>query len=99
MEGYSIVIMPPAQLDALDIVDHLNTLTPEAAVSYYDLFVEKITMLSTTPEMCAPVRDTQLRLREYRALIIDDYIIFYVFKGKTVELRRILYAKRHYDQL
>ena len=99
MEEYSVIISPAAQNDFLDIVEHLDTLTPEAAERYYELFMERTGMLSTSPESCPLARDTQLRLRGYRMLPIENYIVFYVISGRSVELRRILYARRQYERL
>jgi len=99
MEEYSVKVSPAAQNDFLDIVEHLDTLSPEAATQYFELFMEKTGMLATTPESSPLARDTQLRLRGYRMLPIENYIIFYVINGKTVELRRILYARRQYERL
>jgi len=99
MEEYKVIISPAAQNDFLDIVEHLDTLSPDAAEQYYELFMEKMNMLATTPESCPLARDTQLRLRGYRMLSIENYIVFYVLTGKTVELRRILYARRQYERL
>jgi len=99
MEEYNVRISPAAQNDFLDIADHLSTMAPEDATQYYELFMEKMGMLMTTPESCPLARDAQLRLRGYRMLPIENYIVFYVINGKTVELRRILYARRQYERL
>ena len=37
MESYKVKIYPAAKQDLLDIVDYLNTLSPDAALRYYDL--------------------------------------------------------------
>ena len=99
MEEYNVIISPAAQNDFLDIEDFLNTLTPEKAVEYYDLFMDTMRVLATTPDIHPLARDTQLRLRGYRMLPVENYIVFYVITGKTVELRRILYARRQYERL
>ena len=99
MEQYNVKIFPTAQSDLKNIVDYLNTLSPAAAVRHYDLIVEKVGALQTMPERCALARDTQLRLRGYRLLIVENYIVFFVITGNTVEIRRILYAKRQYKEL
>lgn len=99
MERYDIVINPVAINDLDEIVDYLTTLSEQAAVKYYDLIIEKINTLSEMPERCPLAKDTQLRLRGYRTLLTENYIVFYVIRGKTVEIRRILYARRQYDGL
>ena len=99
MEQYKIKIFPTAQSDFKDIVSYLNTLSPTAAVRYYDLIVEKIATLQTLPERCTLAKDVQLRLRGYRLLHVENYTVFFVISGDTVEIRRILYAKRQYKEL
>jgi len=99
MEEYNVRISPAAQNDFLDIADHLSALAPEEAARYYESFMENMSMLSTAPESCPLARDAQLRLRGYRMLPIENHIVFYVINGKTVELRRILYARRQYERI
>jgi len=99
MEQYSVKIFPTAQSDLKNIIDYLNTLSPVAALRHYDLIVEKIGSLQTMPECCVLARDRQLRLRGYRLLHIENYIVFYIVNGNTVEIRRILYAKRQYEEV
>lgn len=99
MGQYKVKIMPTAQEDMTEIVDYLNTLSPEAAFRYYDLLTEKISSLSDMPERCALARDTQLRLRGYRVLIVEQYLVFFVIIGDTVQVRRIIYGKRQYEAL
>jgi len=99
MEEFNIRISPAAQNDFLDLAEHLESLSPTAAEQYYELFMEKVGILAKAPESCPLARDTQLRLRGYRMLPIENYIVFYVISGRIVELRRILYARRQYERL
>ena len=72
MDEYKLKIMPSAQIDILDIVEHLNALSPEAAGESYNSFVEQLSALAVIPERCMLSKDTQLRLRGYRLLPVDD---------------------------
>ncbi|MCL2321045.1 MAG: type II toxin-antitoxin system RelE/ParE family toxin [Oscillospiraceae bacterium] len=99
MEQYNVLIFPSAQSDLRDIVDYLNTLSSDAAIQYYDLIIEKIKILTTMPERCPLAKDTRLRLRGYRTMIVNNYIVFYVINKKNIEIRRILYARRQYKDL
>ena len=99
MEQYDVKIFSTAQNDLRDIVDYLNTLSPDTALKYYDLIVEQIGELKVMPMRFALARDTQLRLRGYRLLPVKNYIVFFIVNGKTVEVRRILYSKRQYQDL
>jgi len=99
MGQYKLKIYAVAQQDLLDIVDYLNTLSSQAAIRYYDLIVEKIAGLAEMPERCPQPRDTQLRLRGYRYLLVEKYVVFFVIKGNVAQIRRILYGKRNYGLL
>ncbi|HHX62272.1 MAG TPA: type II toxin-antitoxin system RelE/ParE family toxin [Epulopiscium sp.] len=99
MAIYKVRIYPTAQNDFKEIIEYLNTLSPQAAIKYYDLMVEKINSLSEMPERCPRAKDSQLRIRGYRTLIIENYIVFYVIKDDTVKIHRILYGRRQYNWL
>ena len=99
MGKHKVKILPKAQEDMLEIVDYLNSLSEAAALRYYDLIVEKISSLSDMPERCPIARDTQLRLRGYRYLVVEKYLVFFVVIGNTVQIRRILYGRRQYGEL
>jgi len=98
MSNYNVIVSPAAQSDFLSIVDHLSTLPPEEAVQIYDQIIEEAELLQSDPKGCPFARDSQLRLRRYRVLAIDNYIFFFLINGNNVEIRRILYIKRQYER-
>ena len=99
MGKYKIKIYPSAKMDIKDIVRYLNTLSPQVAIKYYDVIVEKIGGLAEMPERCSFVRDVVLKAKGYRYLIVENYLVFFVVKADTVQIRRILYGKRNYEWL
>jgi len=99
MDSYKVKIYPAAKRDFMDVVNYLNTLSAEAALRYYDLLVQKIGSLSQMPERCPYVRNNPLKAKGYRCLVVESYLVFYVVKGDTVQIRRILYGKRNYEWL
>ena len=99
MEEYSVRISLPAQIDFLDLVEHLNTMPPETALQYYDRFIEQIETLRTKPESCPQAKDAQLRLRGYRTLTANDYLVLFATRGDCVEIRRVIYSKKQYEWL
>lgn len=96
MGKYKIKIYPSAKRDLKEIITHLNTLSPQAAIKYYDLMVDKIGSLTEMPERCPFARDVVLKARGYRYLIVKSYLVFFVIKDDTVQIRRIIYGKRSY---
>ena len=99
METYKIKIFPTAKQDLEEVIGYLNTLSPDAASKYYDLLVEEIAGLSKMPERCPKPKDLALAVKGYRYLIVKNYLVFYVIIGDTVQIRRILYARRDYSAL
>ena len=99
MGKYNIKIYSVAKKDLLDIIDYINTLSTTASIKQYDSIVERIGSLAQMPERCALAKDNNLRLRGYRVLVVDNYLVFFVIIGNTVEIRRIIYGKRNYSWL
>lgn len=99
METYKMKIFPTAKQDLEEVIGYLNTLSPDAASKYYDLLVEEIASLSKMPERCPKPKDLALAAKDYRYLIVKNYLVFYVIIGDTVQIRRILYARRDYRAL
>ena len=99
MEQYEIRIFPTAKQDLLDVIDYLNTLSRDSALKCYDRLVSEISSLSTMPERCPRPRDLALAAKGYRYLVVGNYLVFYVVAGNTVQIRRILYARRDYKKL
>lgn len=99
METYKVKIYPAAKQDLLDIVDYLNTLSPDTALRYYDLLTEEIASLSQMPKRCPHPKDLALTAKGYRCLAVKNYLIFYIVAGDAVQIRRILYGRRDYKSL
>lgn len=99
MEHYNIRIFNKAQEDLIEIVNYINQFYTDTALKYYDDIVNTIGTLSYMPERCPFVKDDILRLKEYRWIEVKNYIVFFIIKGETVEIRRILYHKRQYKDL
>jgi len=99
MDEYNVTISSTAQNDFMEIAERLEVLPPEEAEQQYDNIVKKTSVLAKSPDSCPSARDSQLRLRGYKMLTVDDYIYFFVTIGKEVNIRRILYARRQYDRL
>ena len=99
MYEYNVKISSPAQNDFLEIAERIRSLPPDEAALHLNSIITKSKILATEPDSCPSARDSQLRLRGYRMLTIDDYIYFFVIIERSVINRRILYAKRQYERL
>lgn len=99
METFKVKIYPTAKQDLLDIVEYLNTLSPEAALRIYDKITAEILSLARMPERFPRPRDLALAAKGYRYLIVEKYLVFYIVEHDTVQIRRILYGRRDYRSL
>jgi len=99
MGEYNVILSPCAKNDFYSMVEYMKAMSPDTLLRSFDSFMEKTALLRKVPDCCPLARDAQLRLRGYRLLKIDKFIIFYTITGHVVEIRRILYAGRQYERL
>lgn len=94
-----IEYLPSAETDLMDIFDYIFADSPKSAEKMIDLFDSKIANLGYFPFAGKEVSDKLLRMKGYRLLIIDNYLVFYVIKKNIIEIRRILHGSRNYQFL
>lgn len=97
MGKYKVLIYPLAQSDLEEIVDYLNTLSPQSAIKNYNQLIDQIASLAVMPDRSPMVKDIILKAKGYRFLIVNNYLVFFVVQGNSVQIRRIIYGKRNYD--
>ena len=93
-QNYKVKLYPTAEQDLLDIINDLNTLSPEAALQYYDLLTEQIASLSSMPERCA-----RLPPQGSRSPIDKKYLVFFIVAEDTVQIHRILYGRSNHRSI
>lgn len=99
MEKYELTIFPSAEQDLKNIINYLNELSPQVAIKIYDEIVDGIASLEQMPMRCSLAKNTVLRAKKYRLLIVQNYVIFFIVSGNAVQIRRILYGRRKYEFL
>ncbi|MFC5472323.1 type II toxin-antitoxin system RelE/ParE family toxin [Cohnella suwonensis] len=94
-----IKYLPSAEQDITEIIEYVSLDNPPAALNLLNQFDESISILSYFP-LSGPIpKDSRLQLLNYRMLVIQSYLVFYVVQNDFVEIRRVLHAKRKYDFL
>jgi len=91
-----IEYLPIAESDLFEIFDYIFLDSPQSAVKMIDLFDERISILAEFPFSGREINDKLLRKLGYRFLAIENYLVFYVIKEKSVEIRRILHGSREF---
>lgn len=96
---YKLRYLTLAISDLQNIIDYMcNELSaPEAASNLVNKLDEAISRLELLP-FSGPICYSDSSLKdEYRALVVENYRVFYVVFEDIVEVRRILYGKRKYE--
>ena len=96
---YSLRYLPIAQDDLTSIFDFIAQDSPSRALSFVDKLDERIVRLEQNPLLGRIPRHPRLREYGYRVLIIEAYLVFYVVRGKDIEIHRVVHGSRNLDHL
>ncbi|TBL72687.1 type II toxin-antitoxin system RelE/ParE family toxin [Paenibacillus thalictri] len=98
---YSLRYLAIAQSDLIDIVQYISEqlFAPDAAMLLVDKLDKAISNLQQFPFSGHHYRGVGRLKNDYRMLVVENYLVFYVVEGKIVEIRRIIYSKRDYQKL
>jgi addiction module RelE/StbE family toxin len=96
---YRIKYLPIAQQDLIEIIDYIKKDNPAAALKLVNEIDDEILKLEDFPFMGITPKDLRLKSLNYKMLVIDNYLVFYVVKEDIVEIRRVLHGKRRYQLL
>jgi toxin ParE1/3/4 len=97
--SFVIRYLATAVRDLEDIFDYIAKDRPVAAASLLDKLDHTISQLADFPEMGVVPKDDRLKRLGYRLLIIENYLVFYVIKFETIQIRRIIHGARQYGFL
>ena len=69
-----------------------------AAENFYNEVITEIEKRSESPEDFEKYKSSRKRKNTYYRIYVKNYMIFYVVKNNTMEIRRILYSRRNFDK-
>jgi len=98
-EAYEIRYLSTAEKDLIDIFEYIKQDNPAAAISQFEKFDKSVSQLALNPFLGVIPKDERLEKLGYRMLIVDKYLVFYVIKTETVQIRRIIHGDRRYSFL
>lgn len=98
-DKYPVRYLPVAEEDILSILDWIAKDSPARALKFVDRLEEKIGKLEQFPLLGRVPRHYKLREYGYRVLIVEDYLVFYIIRKKTIEIHRVIRASRNLDHL
>lgn len=96
---FTMRYLSSAQRDLFEILEYIKKDRPGAASGVMDKFDKSIGNLAATPELGIIPKDERLKRLGYRVLVVEKYLVFYVLKSRTVQIRRVIHGARRYSFL
>ena len=94
---YLLRYLPAAQEDLLSILEYIGRDNPGRALSFVDKLDNRIGQLEQQPLLGRKPRDPKLQKHGYRVLIVESYLVFYIIRGKKIEIHRVIHGSRNLD--
>lgn len=94
---YALRYLPAAQSDLISILDYIAQGSANRALAFVHKLDERIKILERNPYLGRVPRHPKLRESGYRILIIETYLVFYIIRGHTIEIHRIVHSSRNID--
>ena len=91
---YTVRLLSIAEQDLQEILDFIATDSLQAALTLADRIETDLYRLGQHPYLGKVPNDEGLVGMGYRVLVIENYLVFYKVKGRTVLVHRILHGAR-----
>ncbi|MBM4162110.1 MAG: type II toxin-antitoxin system RelE/ParE family toxin [Ignavibacteria bacterium] len=98
-DKYTVRYLPVADADLGEIFAFIARDSPNRALSYLGRLDKRIGLLEQHPELGRLPRHPKLREQGYRVPIIESYLVFYIIRGQTIEIHRVVHSSRNLDHL
>ena len=98
-DRYILRYLPAAIDDLVSIFDWIANDSPVRAAAFVEEIDQRIGRLQTHPLLGYIPKDDKLRDAGYRVLVIESYLVFYIVRGKTVEIHRVVHGSRKLDDI
>ena len=98
---YELKIFPLARLDMEQIFDYIafELCNPSAAVALIGDFEKAFENVCLFPESCPHINNEYVKDKSLRKLIVNNYIAFYRVKNSEVQVVRVVYGMRNYEEM
>lgn len=98
---YNLLIYPLAKKDMESIFQYIGDelCNPAAALRLIRSFEKAFEHICLFPESCPYVQNENVRDRTLRKLVVKKYIVFYRVRNQQIQIIRVLYGMRNYEEL
>ena len=91
--------LPAAVDDLISIFDWIAGDSPANAAAFIEKIDQRIGSLKTYPFLGRTPRDDKLKNSGYRVLVVESYLVFYIVRGRTVEIHRVIHGSRNLNDM
>ena len=97
MAMYKLRYLPLAEKDLESIADYIanHLKAPKAALDFINAVENGVKQLLEHPYSCRVYQPERPIDMEYRLLVVNNFLIFYVVLENFVEIHRIVYGRRN----
>ena len=99
LSKYSIRLLSLAEKDLEELLTYVAAENVTAALTHADRIEKELLTLGAHPWLGKIPNDESLATMGYRVLVVENYLIFYKVKGKTVWVYRIIHGARDLPSL
>ena len=96
---YEIRYLKTAECDLYGIFDYISQDNQLAAEALLEKIDNSISSLASNPLLGRVPKDDRLKNKGYRMLVVEKYLVFYIVRNKTIQIRRIIHGARNYNFL
>ena len=98
---YKLIYLPLFEKDLSEAVDYItiNLQNSQAASKLVDKVEKAILKRLSSPESFEPYISNKTRKDKYYRIYVNNFTVFYVVIGNTMEVRRFVYSRRHLEEL
>ena len=98
-DKFTLRYLPAAQDDLISVFDYIAQDSVDRALEFVDKLDKRIGLLEQNPLLGRVPRHEKLREYGYRVLIVESYLVFYIIRGRTIEIHRVVHGSRNLDHL
>lgn len=98
-DKYALRYLPIAVDDLISILDWIANDSPANAVAFIEKLDQQIGNLETHPFLGHIPKDDKLKNSGYHVLVIESYLVFYIVRGRIVEVHRVVHGSRNLEDI
>jgi len=101
VKKYKLNYLPSFYKDLDEITNYISNKLDNkiAAINLLDDIESEIYKRQLNPESFEKYKSSKKRKNTYYKIYVKNYTIFYIVKKNTMEIRRVLYSRRNFNNL